>query len=569
MSRSVRGTRMTMKTMNTSLALAALAASALGCASQPASTSRPSAPLAHAGELDAASVLGDLPKKALALGASPLTLIAGGEMNEGERVGAFVDVPKDMCLLAYARGSSSVEDLDVAAFADEGNPLAIDESSDPKPTVMLCPPHPARVYLTAHDASGEGLVALASHLVPPEKSAAVAREVGAKGASTGPTAADAWPGLADRVREHHGALGGHWEELRRVAIPVDARMPSLIAFPAEEGSCTDVLLVPDDEIALVEAEVLDGAGRVVARARDGGTDRTLTVCSPIGFAGQLSIRPHVGRGLVAVVLAKTKDDAAVERGGSVDVAWMHATEALPAARDRRDSSLTQSGYGAAQVRSSGELLIGRRARLPFETKSLGGGCYRADIVGGAPLALVEAELHDDSGAVVARARGASGATLFGCALGNGGKLTLDVEAQGRPGPYALLARRERWQDPAFAQHPLAASRMLTALAAGTGASLGAAAGAARSYVVDADHVVSFEATVPPNSCLRVAAGAEGKGTGLELRVLDQAGDGELDRSHARDAVVARACAAEKPRPIHVELRGSSGSLDVIVGVRSF
>jgi hypothetical protein len=538
----------------------------MGCASHAASSAHPDAPRVHPGVLDAVTVLGDLPKKASALGASPMTLISGGEMNEGERAGAFVDVPKDMCLLAYARGSSSVEDLDVAAFADEGNPLAIDESSDPKPTVMLCPPHPTRVYLTVHDASGEGLVALASHLVPPDRSAAVAREVGAKGASTGPTAADAWPGLADRVREHHGALGGHWEELRRVAIPVDARMPSLIAFPAEEGSCTDVLLVPDDEIALVEAEVQDGAGRVVARAREGGTDRTLTVCSPIGFAGQLSIRPHVGRGLVAVVLAKSKDDAAVEREGSVDVAWMHVTEPLAAARLRRDAALTQNGYGAPSVRSNGELLVGRRARLPFETRSFAGGCYRADIVGGAPLALVEAELHDDAGAVVARARGASGATLFGC---SGGKLTLDVEAQGRPGPYALLARRERWQDPAFAQHPLAASRMLTALATGTGASLGASAGPVRTFVVDADHVISFEATVAPNTCLRIAAGAEGKGTGLELRLLDTAGEGELDRSHARDAVVARACAQNAPRPIHAELRGSNGSLDAVVGVRVF
>ena len=550
--------------------LFALLVLSAGCASQPVGTARPSAPIAHAGELDATSVLGDLPKKAIALGASLVTLIAGGEMNEGERVGAFVEVPKDMCLLAYARGSSSVEDLDVAAFADEGNPLAIDESSDPKPTVMLCPPHPARVYVTAHDASGEGLVALASHLVPPDKSVAVAREVGAKGASSGPTAADAWPGLADRVREHHGALGGHWEELRRVALPVDARMPSLIAFPAEEGSCTDVLLVPDDEIALVEAEVLDGEGRVVARAREGGTDRTLTVCSPVAFAGQLSIRPHVGRGLVAVVLAKTKDDAAIEREGTVDVAWMHASEPLAASRDRRDQVLTESGYGHAQVRSNGELLVGRRARLPFETRSFAGGCYRADIVGGAPLALVEAELHDDAGAVVARARGASGATLFGCSGASAGaKLTLDVEAQGRPGPYALLARRERWQDPLFAQHPLAASRMLTALAAGTGAQLGAAAGPVRSYVVDADHVISFDATVAPNTCLRIAAGAEGKGTGLELRLLDPAGEGELDRSHARDAVVTRACAQGSPRPIHAELRGSSGSLDAIVGVRQF
>ena len=37
----------------------------------------------------------------------------------------------------------------MTAFSDEGNPVAVDEGQDPKPTLLLCPPHPDRLYLAA------------------------------------------------------------------------------------------------------------------------------------------------------------------------------------------------------------------------------------------------------------------------------------------------------------------------------------------------------------------------------------------------------------------------------------
>ena len=173
------------------------------------------APRVVPGELDARLLLEDLPSRAIKLGAGPVTVVASGEAVEGERLGAFVEVPADACLLGYARSSSSLDDIDVAAFADEGNPIATDEAPDAHPTILLCPPHPERVYLAVHAASGEGLVALAAQIVPRERAAEVGRVLGARGSrGEGPRPADAWPGLDDHVRAHRVALGGAWEEFR-------------------------------------------------------------------------------------------------------------------------------------------------------------------------------------------------------------------------------------------------------------------------------------------------------------------------------------------------------------------
>ncbi|MGH7328830.1 MAG: hypothetical protein ACREJX_10830, partial [Polyangiaceae bacterium] len=94
-------------------------------------------PRVAAGELDARILLEDLPARATKLGAGPLSIVASGEVTEGERTGAFVDIAEGACLLAYARASSSLEDIDVAAFGEEGNPVASDEGPDAHPAVVV------------------------------------------------------------------------------------------------------------------------------------------------------------------------------------------------------------------------------------------------------------------------------------------------------------------------------------------------------------------------------------------------------------------------------------------------
>ncbi len=553
------------------LALCALVAGAPACGpgnptpALPVAAGPLTAPHVVPGALQAAPLLGDLPQRASKLGAGPLAIVASGPMSEGERLGAFVDIPPDVCLLAYGRASGSLEDIDLAAFAEEGNPVAVDEGPDPKPTILLCPPHPARVYVAAHAASGEGLCVVAAQLVPKDRAPEIGRAVSARGSVGGtPRTTEAWPGLEDLVRAHRAVIGGTWEEQRRVAIAVDARAVSAVAFAIEEGGCSDALVVPDDDVAIVDLDVLDGDGRLVGRAKDGGPARSVTVCSPIAMNGSLQVRPHVGRGLVAVVVGKTKAGGARELLTRPEVAWVAPAQPLESTRAARNAVLAKAGYAAPTSSQNGSLQLGRRATVPVEMAGAA-GCTRIDVVAGAPLALVEAAVWDDGGALLASGDGAGDATMFACGKG---KARVDLGTRGRPGPYSVLTRVERWKDPAFAAHPLAAGRMLGRAAVGREAMHEGGAGPVRHAVLDAAHQFVQPASIAANHCLRVAIGVEGEGTGLEARLFDVVTGEELDRSHGQNAASLNACASSATRSVRIEARATAGKLDAVIGERS-
>ena len=517
-------------------------------------------PRVSAGPLEARPLLGDIPLRAARFGAGPLAIVTAGPMAEGERVGAFVEVPKDACLLVYARSSASLEDIDLAAFAEEGNPIAVDEGPDPKPTLLICPPHPDRVYVAAHAASGEGLCVIAAQLVPRERADVIGRAVGAHGAS--PKSPETWPGLDDHVRAHRMAIGGTWDEQRRVAVAVDHRAPSSVALSIEEGGCSDALVVPDDDVAFVDVDVFDGDGRLIARAKDTASIRSITVCSQLAVAGSLQLRPHVGRGLVAVVVSRAKGDSAREMLTRPEVAWVASGQPLDVMRAARERSLAKAGYGAAWASQTGQLQLGRRATVPVD---LGAGpCARVDVVAGAPLALVEAAIWDDNGSLLSTGDGADGAVLFVCAKG---KARVDLGTRGRPGPFAVLVRPERWKDAAFGAHPLAASRMLSRSAGPSGLPPEGKAGVVRHAGLEASKRYMHEANIAPGQCLRIIVGVQGDGTGLELRMFDAVTGEELDRSHGQFSGMVRACAGSAPRSVRIEARATAGKLDAVVGER--
>ncbi len=524
------------------------------------------APRVVAGDLDAKMLLGDVPATASKLGAGPLSVVAAGESVERDRIGAFVLVPSGACLLAYARASSSIDDLDVAAFADAGNPIASDDGPDAHPTILLCPPHPERVYVAAITASGEGLVALAAQLVPPERAADVGRVLGAHGPRfASQRAADAWAGLGDHVRIHRENLGGKWEEFRRVAVSVDARVPAYLNFPFEANTCTDAVVVPDDDVAILEVEAVDAVGHVVAHASGGTRDRTLTVCSALASGGSLVIRPHVGQGLAAVVLSRAGLDVAGDLSARPDVTWASGSLPLEAAKSARNAELAKAGYSPPDATQTGALTIGRLFAVPIDLGSQKEGCSRIDVVAGAPLALLRAAVWDEKDALVTRGEGAASVTLFACGRG---KARLELEARGRGGPYASLVRAERWKDPAFAPHVLAASRMLARAAVGPSVVLEGTPMGVRGVVVDAAHRLAWDETVPAGKCLHVAAGAEGEGTGLLARMIDRVTGDEIDRAYADRAVAVRACAPPgMPRQVRIELGASAGKLDTVIGER--
>jgi hypothetical protein len=546
--------------------LLALVVGCGGKAQPPAQHGAPAvlgAPQVAAGSLEARALLSDLPLRAQRLGAGPLAIVASGPMTEGERLGAFVEVPRDACLLAYGRSSPSLEDIDLAAFADEGNPIAVDESPDPKPTLLICPPHPDRVYVAAHAASGEGLCVIAAQLVPREKASDVGRAVGARGALGGsPRTPEAWPGLDDQVRAHRASLGGAWEDQRRVALSADARAVSSVAFNVEEGGCSDALVVPDEDVAVVDVDVLDGDGRLVARARDGGASRFVTLCSPVALAGSLQVRPHVGRGLVAVVISKAKPEGARELATRPDVAWVAPAQPIDTTRTARNNALNKAGYGAPTATLNGQIQLGRRTTASIDLAN--GSCTRIDVVAGAPLALVEASAWDDSGSLLATGEGADGTTLFACGKG---KARIDLATRGRPGPYSVIVRPEKWKDASFSAHVLAAGRMLGRAAIAPTWLHEGTVGNVRALALDSTHQSVQSTNIPAGKCLRIAVGAEGEGTGIELRMYDAVTGDELDRSHGQTSAAVRACAGNATRSVRLDAKATAGKLDAVLGER--
>ncbi len=545
--------------------LAALTGCARPAAPSVAMPAGPPVPRIVAGSLDARVVLGDLPARAVRLGAGPGRIVVAGEVVEGERGGGFVEVGGEMCLLGYARGSNTVDDLDLAVFAEEGHPLAADERPDAQPTVVLCPPMPKRVYIAVHAPSGQGLLAVAVHLVPRERAADIARALGARGRSSdGPKPAERWPGLDDKVRAHRAEVGGRWEEFRRIELPVDARSSTSIALPVEEGACVDALVVPDDEVGALDTEATDENGRVLGRARDGGRLRALTLCSPIAMSGTLSLRPHTGAGNVAVVLSRARGDVARDIATRTTVAWAAASLPLEAARGARERELAKAAYGAAATTQNGTLTLGRRTTVPLRLASQS-GCNRIDVIAGAPLALIDAAIWDGQH-LLGGGEGAGSVTLFVCGRA---KAELELETRGRPGPFSVLVRPETWQSPVFVKSALASARMLGRATSGAFSLHEGRALTVRSVKLDASSRDLVVREVPPGQCLRVAAGAEGSGTGLELRLFDAKTNEELDRAGAEHSAQVRACAEQNhPREIRIEARVTSGALDVVIGERN-
>lgn len=542
-----------------------------GCAASPraleAREAAPGAPAVVRGELDGRALFADTPARAIRLGAGPPSLVTAAPGIDNEWMGAFVDVPREDCLLAYARGAPSIQDIDVAIYSEEGTSLAVDEGRDVHPTVLLCPPHPDRVYVAAHVVEGEGLAAVGTQLVPKDRATIMARALGARGIlGDEPRPADAWPGLDEAVHAHRAALGGQWEEMKRVALPVDARVPTYVSVGLGPDQCVDAVIVPDEDVALLDVELVDGEGRVLGRASEGAGARTLTLCSPVAVAGTVSVRPHVGRGLAAVVLARATGDVTKDLTVRPQVAWVPAAEPLDAARRDREEILGKYGYGAAVATATGTLVLGRRTSVPLDLKSSEGSCSRVDVVAGAPLALMSGRIWSETGSLEASGESAGSLTLFGCAKS---AARLELEARGRPGPFAVTVRPERWADPAMGGAPLAASRMLARAAIGPDELLEGKAGPVRAIALDEARVESFAEIVPEGKCLRVVVGVEGEGAGASLRAFDVSGGGEeIDRAESPRGAAVQVCARDdKPRPVRIEARASAGRLRAVVGER--
>jgi hypothetical protein len=500
---------------------------------------------------------------AIAEGAGTLGVLAADVAAEGDRVGAFVELPQGGCLLAFARGSDGVDDVDMLAFSDEGTPIGADEASDPHPALLLCPPLPSRAYIVARVAAGRGLVALGAQPVPFEAAARVARALNAKGRpADGSRENEVWPGLEAKAEGLRRDAGGRWEELRRVAVPIDARAPARVTATLDAGRCMSALIAPSDDTSEIDVQVSDGEGRIIGRGTEVGRDRVAIICSALGTQLTFELRPRVAAGVVAVVLARTIAGTEAEISARFDRVDAFPRLELPAARARLGERLKAAGYSAPTAQATGGALAGRRASIGLV---LPRGCSRLDVIGGLPTAGLVADAWSPDGALLGRGEGGAGVALFAC--GDGGKARVDVEATGRPGPFAIEVRPEAAAAPQLVSAGLAGARLLARLNA-NGEPLGAGAlTLLRPLPLDAATMRSVDLRVPERRCLEVLAAVGSQGSGVDLRLLDGPGGDEISLSRAASSTMTRVCAGTTPRAVVAELRLAAGRADVLLGAR--
>lgn len=496
-------------------------------------------------------------------GAGPLQVLGADMVAEGERVGAFVEIPDGECMLAVARASPTIGDVDLFAYDDEGSTFSADEAADPRASILVCPPHPRRLYVVARVIAGAGALGIGVLSVPVPAADAVARAVGARGRPGDDSGRlESWPGLETKIRAHRASLGGRWDDARRAAVPVGARTPTRVGLTVEPGRCADVLVVPSEEIGSLEVVVEDVAGRIVARAREREQDRFMVLCAAAQAELSIAVRARGSQGLVAVVIGRSPAGAEPEIAGAIPVARVTETRELADARAAHDRALKASGFGAPKA-STSTARAGSRTTVPVE---LPAGCARVDVLAGRPLGEFLAELWSAQGELVAVERGGASATLYGC--GAGGAARLDIEALARPGPFAVEVRKDPAAPPALVAHPVAAARLLGRLQAGGGGTgvTAAAATAAQVIQLDAARLRSIPLAIPAQGCVEVIAALDREGTGLELRLLDSS-TGESSLVRGRHLVSDRRCAPRGAAAGAAEIRLGSGKGDALVLVR--
>lgn len=530
---------------------------------RPAAAPAPFEPVARAP--DARRWLGADAAKAHAAGAGDVQIVKIGMGATGDRVEGMLSVPSASCTLLVARGAASVEDVDLFAYADDGTVLGSDEAADATPSVLVCPPHPRFIYVAARIAAGQGLVAIGAQRVAAADAARIGKLLGAHG-RPGEAAGrvDAWPELDARIAEHRRLVGAKWQDVRRVAVPVDPRVPTRVSAVVDQDRCLDVLVVPSDEVSHMELSVLASDGHTVGRAVATGRDRSLVVCSPSREPVTVELRPHVGRGLVAVVLSRTEPHERPDASADVLSFDLAPVGDLADTRARNSARLEASGYPKAKVLGQGQLAVGRRASLDLEIPE---GCSRVDVLSGRPVRGIDALLWAANGSLVAHSTSSGQVTLFAC--GHGDKARLDMEATVLPGPYAVEMRRDPEAHKLLADHPLAAGRLLGRMMTRGIVQTARQVNAPKLLRLSSTTRESVDLLVPVGRCVDATLAIGAGATGAEIRLVDTADGSEIALARGAWVASARACAVGASATLHAraELRVGAGASDGLFATR--
>ncbi|HVU02111.1 MAG TPA: hypothetical protein VHE30_10175 [Polyangiaceae bacterium] len=489
--------------------------------------------------------------RARAAGASARTVVASGSGAPGDNLGARVEVPAGSCLLVLARGSSTIDDLDVFVYGDDGTSLGSDETPDPRASVIVCPPLPKRAYVFARVAAGHGLIAVSAQTVRAEDADRVAAVVAARGeAREGSVAPATWPGLEEGLAAHRKQVGGTWHDIRRVAVPLDPRAATRLSATIEPGQCLDLYAEAATEVAFTELSVLDPDGRILAQVPADLRSPAEVVCAPGHAEVTFALRPHGGRGLAAVVLSTSTD--AKPSAGFLFLHDSNADRPLGEVQATEDAELRARGLPAPRTVVSGVARVAGRASVSL---GLEPGCARVDVLGGAPLRGISVHAWSEGGALLDRSDGARTTAIFVCTE----KKTaarLDVEALAHGGPFVVELRPLPNPSPFFQQAPLAAARVLRSLSVP-----GAPAASPTVEVVapSPTALIRRELAVGKGECASLVFALGSGLEGPELRVIDSTSGDELALERRDDTTSTTVCGAGIDRAIRVEMRADAGA----------
>ena len=477
----------------------------------------------------------------------------------GDRVSALLEVPETDCAVLIARGTGSVDDVDLFAYGEDGAVLGSDEGSDKAPALLVCPPHPRRVFVSARIAAGHGLVAIGAQRVPVKEAEKAAGLYGVRH-RPGEIARrlSVWPGLDEQIEQHRRSVGAKWVDVRRVAVPLDSRMPTRVSASIEPDRCLDVFVLPSDDVGYLDVAVMDERGSIVGRAQTAGRNRNLIVCSPVQSGVTVEIRPHSGIGLAVIMLSRSTEgsepdiDARAPRYDLFPTGTVDETRDKLGARRRPGRKL-----------GAGTLEVGRRSSLELD---LPAGCVRIDVIGGEPLRGVDTWLWSADGSLLASERGGGRAALFAC--GKAGKARLDIEALTRSGPYAVEISNEPEAPKQLGENPLAASRLIARMVSRGLINSAPEIGAVHQLELEPAKLGMLDLKVPVGRCLDVNVAIGAGASGVELRVVGPQGD-ELSLLRGSTSGHTRVCALRVGQTLEarLELRVLSGNTRALVATR--
>ena len=499
------------------------------------------------------------------LGSSVVLAVEAG--IAGDRVSTLLEVPKDDCVVAIARGSESIEDLDLLAYGEDGAPLGSDEAPDREPSLLICPPHPGRILLAARIAQGHGIVALGSERVAPALADKAALRYAVKAREPGdPARLKAWPGLDDLILRERERVGGKFQDLRRVALALDASVPTTLPASIDAGRCVHGLFIPSDDVSHLDVAALDDQGRILGRAVGSGRQRSLVVCSPVATEISFEIRPHAGRGLAVAALSRSIAGTENEIEGEVLRRDVYPSGDTASELKALGARLKKIGYAAVPAPTAKlELRVGRRSSTRLDLRA---GCTRIDVVGAAPLRGLDVRLWSDAGQLRASAAGGGNVTLFGC---GSGRVRLDTSAVLGPGSASIVTEPEPDVPVELTRSPLAGSRLVSRMFARGVLQRPSAIGRVSELALSAEQLTTVSVMVPLDRCLEIDVGIEGPAAGVELRALEASSDVELDSAVGEAAASARLCAygrgAVGSLNARIELRTSSGTARALIATR--